>query len=148
MGLTTMFGKYDGTDAGNSQALCLTFENAANTATRYGFSPEEGMEQVRQAVEQGLCERRTLDAARDVFVFKRGTGTDGGVLSEFRNLTERFSVSGASTRRGRETRRAGCPRRSSVNISAPCGKRLKRELPRASHTARMKSPGTLPFFQT
>jgi hypothetical protein len=90
MGLAVMFGKYGGTDAGNSQALRRTFENAANTATPYGFAPEEGMEQVKQAAEQGLGERWALDAVRDMFAFERGTGADRGVLSEFRNRTERF----------------------------------------------------------
>jgi hypothetical protein len=93
MELTALFGKYGGTDAENSKTLRRMFEDSANTATRYGFSPEEGMEQVKQAAYQGLNERQALDAARDVFAFERGTGTDRGVLSEFRSLTKRFGVS-------------------------------------------------------
>jgi hypothetical protein len=93
MELTAMFGKYDGTDAENSNSIRRTFENAANTATRYGFSPEEGMEQVKQAAYQGLYEPQALEAARDVFAFERGTGADRGALSEFRNRTGRFGIS-------------------------------------------------------
>ena len=76
----------------NTRSIRRTFENAANTATEYGFSPEEGMEQVKQAAYQGLDEGQAFDAARDVFAFERGTGADRGVLSEFRNRTERFGV--------------------------------------------------------
>jgi hypothetical protein len=90
MGLTAMFGKYGGTDAENSNAIRRMFENAANTATGYGYSPEEGMEQIKQAAYQGLDERQALDASRDVFAFERGTGADRGALAEFRNRTERF----------------------------------------------------------
>jgi hypothetical protein len=94
MELTAMFGKYGGADTENSNAIRRTFENAANTATEYGYSPEEGMEQAKQAAYQGLDEKQSLDAARDVFAFERGTGADRGALSEFRNRTERFGVSG------------------------------------------------------
>jgi hypothetical protein len=93
MELTAMFGKYGGTDTENSNAIRRTFENAANTATEYGYSPEEGMEQVKQAAYQGLNEGQALEAARDVFAFERGTGADRGTLSEFRNRTERFGIS-------------------------------------------------------
>jgi hypothetical protein len=93
MELTAIFGKYGGTDTENSKAIRRTFENAANTATEYGYSPEEGMEQVKQAAYQGLNEGQALEAARDVFAFERGTGADRGTLSEFRNRTERFGIS-------------------------------------------------------
>jgi hypothetical protein len=90
MELTAMFGKYGGTDAENSNAIRRTFENAANTATEYGYSPEEGMEQIKQMAYQGLNEGQALDAARDVFAFERGTGADRGALAEYRTRTERF----------------------------------------------------------
>jgi hypothetical protein len=90
MELTALLGKYGGTDAENTKAIRRTFENAANTATGYGYSPEEGMEQVKQAAYQGLNEGQALKAARDVFAFERGTGADRGVLAEYRTRTERF----------------------------------------------------------
>jgi hypothetical protein len=92
MELTGLLGKYGGTAEENSRTIRHTWENAANTATEYGFSPEEGIEQVKQATQQGLGERQALDAARDVFAFERGTGADRGVLAEFRNRTERFGI--------------------------------------------------------
>ncbi|MDR2193466.1 MAG: hypothetical protein LBP19_03230 [Treponema sp.] len=92
MELTALLGKYGGSKEENTQSIRRTFENAANTATEYGFSPEEGVEQVKQAAAQGLNETRALDSARDVFAFERGTGADRGVLSEFRNRTERFGI--------------------------------------------------------
>jgi hypothetical protein len=92
MNLTATLGKYGGTREENTGSIRRTWENAANTATEYGFSPEEGVEQVKQAASQGLSERQALDAARDVFAFERGTGADRGVLSEFRNRTERFGI--------------------------------------------------------
>ncbi|MDR0685795.1 MAG: hypothetical protein LBF83_11810 [Spirochaetaceae bacterium] len=92
MELTGLLGKYGGTEEENTRSIRRTFENAANAATEYGFSPEEGMAQVKQAAYQGLNERQALDAARDVFNFERGTGADRGVLSEFRNRTGRFGV--------------------------------------------------------
>jgi hypothetical protein len=91
MGLTALLGKYGGTDAENTRVLRNTWEYAANTATGYGFSPEEGVEQVKQAAYQGLNEGQALDAARDVFAFERGTGADRGALAEFRSRTERFT---------------------------------------------------------
>ncbi|MDR1073933.1 MAG: hypothetical protein LBL45_09720, partial [Treponema sp.] len=94
MELTALLGKYGGSDAANTKALRRTFEIAANTATEYGYSPEEGMEQVKQAAYQGLNEGQALEAARDVFAFERGTGADRGALSEFRSRTERFGVPG------------------------------------------------------
>ncbi|MDR1219683.1 MAG: hypothetical protein LBK73_08760 [Treponema sp.] len=94
MELTALLGKYGGSDAANTKALRRTFEIAANTATEYGYSPEEGMEQVKQAAYQGLNEGQSLEAARDVFAFERGTGADRGALSEFRSRTERFGVPG------------------------------------------------------
>jgi hypothetical protein len=90
MELTALLGKYGGTDAENTKAIRRTFENAANTATGYGYSPEEGMEQVKQAAYQGLNEGQALKAARDVFAFERGTGADRGVLAEYRTRMERF----------------------------------------------------------
>jgi hypothetical protein len=92
MELTGLLGKYGGTKEGNTWNIRRTYENAANTATEYGFSPEEGMEQVKQAAYQGLNEGQALDAARDVFAFERGTGADRGVLSEFRYRTGRFGI--------------------------------------------------------
>jgi hypothetical protein len=92
MELTGLLGNYGGTAEENSRTMRHTWENAANTATEYGFSPEEGVEQVKQVAQQGLNERQALDAARDVFAFERGTGADRGVLAEFRNRTERFGI--------------------------------------------------------
>ena len=92
MRLTGMLGGYGGTPEENSLSIRRTFENAAKTAAGYGFSQEEGVEQVKQAAQQGLDERQALDAARDVFAFERRTGADRGVLAEFRNRTERFGI--------------------------------------------------------
>jgi hypothetical protein len=93
MELTGVLGKYGAfPPEENSRILRRTWENAANTATEYGYSPEEGVEQVKLAAGQGLDERQALDAARDVFAFERGTGADRGALSEFRNRTERFGI--------------------------------------------------------
>jgi hypothetical protein len=91
-GLLGKYGAYPPEE--NSRILRRAWENAANTATEYGYSPEEGVEQVKQAAGQGLNERQALRAARDVFAFERGTGADRGALSEFRNRTERFGIAG------------------------------------------------------
>jgi hypothetical protein len=42
MELTGLLGKYGGTAEKNSRTMRHIWENAANTATEYGFSPEEG----------------------------------------------------------------------------------------------------------
>jgi hypothetical protein len=90
MELTALLGKYGGTSAENTRVLRNTWENAVNTATEYGFSPEEGVEQVKQMAYQGLNEKQSLAGSRDVFAFERGTGADRGALAEFRSRTERF----------------------------------------------------------
>lgn len=148
MELTGLLGKYGGTEEENTRSVRRTFENAANTATEYGFLPEEGMAQVKQAAQQGLNERQALDAARDVFNFERGTGADRGVLAEFRNRTGRFGIADGLNTAWQGRQASGMAPASLTSFSGPCSGLLRTASARVLSGGRARSRAIFLSLQT
>jgi hypothetical protein len=75
------------------------FDIAAKAAEKYGYSAEEGMDTVRQAMYQGLDKNYAADQAKEIFQYERSTGADRGTLSSIANISARHGM-GDSLRAG------------------------------------------------
>jgi hypothetical protein len=81
--------------SGDPQKLREAFEIAADAAARFGYSAEEGMDAMRQAVQQGLGEERARVITEQVFQYERSTGADRGTLSSVANMATRYGAGDA-----------------------------------------------------
>ena len=79
----------------NSAGVRDAFRSGANAAEEFGFSAEDGMSAVAEAVRQGLDRTVATAVARQAFAFERSTGADGGTLASIANMSARFGAGDA-----------------------------------------------------
>jgi len=77
---------------GNPNMVRETFKEAADAAAKFGYSAEEGMEMIGQAVKQGLNGDRAREVTEKVFNYERSTGADRGTLSSVSNMAARYGL--------------------------------------------------------
>jgi hypothetical protein len=107
MNITALLGKYGGSADENTRAIRDSFAKAASAANEFGYSAEEGMEAIRQGALQGLGEGKSIEAAKDVFAFERGTGADRGALLELQTRAARFGDNDAVSNAWRGNQASG-----------------------------------------
>jgi len=93
MNLTALMGR----DAvmGDRNMVRETFNEAADAAAKFGYSAEEGMAALNQAVKQGLDGGRAREVSEKVFNYERSTGADRGTLSSVANMAARYGAGDA-----------------------------------------------------
>lgn len=89
--LGTLPGKYQE----NSDAISLAFNMAAKSASRFGFTIEEGMTAVEQLAKLGVTSYSAYGAASRVFQYERGTGADRSLLMQAEALGRRYNAGNA-----------------------------------------------------
>jgi hypothetical protein len=75
---------------GIPQEVRESFDMAASAAREFGYSAEEGMDAMKQAVRQGLGKEAIDAVTRQVFQFERGTGADRGTMLSLASMSERY----------------------------------------------------------
>lgn len=93
--LNAMLGRGGGTIEENTNKMREVFDVAANSAARFGYSAEEGMEMMKQAAEQGLGTADAASSAQSVFAYERGTGANRGTLAALDASMRRYGQSDA-----------------------------------------------------
>jgi len=76
---------------GIPQEVRESFDMAASAAREFGYSAEEGMDAMKQAVRQGLGKEAIDAVTRQVFQFERSTGADRGTMLSLASMSERYS---------------------------------------------------------
>jgi hypothetical protein len=72
-----------------------SFKTAADTAVRFGYSAEEGMEALKEAARQGLGGQEAADITSRVFDYERRTGADRGTLTGISTMSARYGAGDA-----------------------------------------------------
>jgi hypothetical protein len=80
---------------GDRNMVREAFKEAADAAAKFGYSAEEGMDAINQAVRQGLNGDRARDITEKVFHYERSTGADRGTLSSVANMAARYGAGDA-----------------------------------------------------
>jgi hypothetical protein len=77
---------------GNPNMIREAFKTAADAAANFGYSAEEGMDAMNQAIRQGLNGDRAREITEQVFKYERSTGADRGTLSSVANMAARYGM--------------------------------------------------------
>ena len=75
----------------NTDNINTAFEQASKSATKLGYSMEEGMEVVRQATQHGYTAGNIFNAEESILKWNSATGVDKGLLSDYKGRQYRFS---------------------------------------------------------
>jgi len=75
---------------GDPKQVREAFKIAADAASEFGFSAEEGMDAIKQATQQGLTGKDAIAAVKQVYQYERSTGADRGTLSSLANMSARY----------------------------------------------------------
>jgi len=75
---------------GNPNNVRETWGIAADSAARYGYSADEGIEAIKQAVQQGLSNEVATALTQEIFKYERNTGADRSTLTSISNLSARY----------------------------------------------------------
>jgi len=95
MRLAATLGALSGKYQENSDAISLAFNMAAKSASRFGFTIEEGMTAVEQLAKLGVTSYGAYGAASHVFQYERGTGADRSLLMQAEALGRRYNAGNA-----------------------------------------------------
>jgi hypothetical protein len=85
---------------GDPKQVREAFKIAADAASEFGFTAEEGMSAIKQATQQGLTGKEAIAAAKQVYQYERSTGADRGTLSSLANMSGRYSGVGDAIKAG------------------------------------------------
>lgn len=77
---------------GDRNMVRETFKESADASAKFGYSAEEGMEMIGQAVRQGLNGDKAREVTEQVFQYERSTGADRGTLSSVANMAARYGL--------------------------------------------------------
>jgi hypothetical protein len=80
---------------GDTNMVRESFRVAAETAEKFGYSAEEGMDALNQAVRQGMNGDKAKEVTEQVFDYQRSTGADRGTLSSVANMSARYNLGDA-----------------------------------------------------
>jgi len=80
---------------GDPKLIREAFKEAADAAAKFGYSAEEGMDAINQAVQQGLKGDKAREITEQVFQYERSTGADRGTLSSLANMSTRYGAGDA-----------------------------------------------------
>jgi hypothetical protein len=80
---------------GNPNRVREAFKTAADAAAAFGYSAEEGMDTMKQAIRQGMNGDRAREVTEQVFQYERGTGADRGTLTSLSTMTARYGAGDA-----------------------------------------------------
>lgn len=94
MELTAVLGNLTGNYKTNSEAFQKAFNLAGESATKFGYSLEEGMTVVEQLAKIGVSSigLTPYNAAQQVFRFERGTGADRESLMRAEGYAARYGA--------------------------------------------------------
>ncbi|MDR1232144.1 MAG: hypothetical protein LBK61_12195, partial [Spirochaetaceae bacterium] len=77
---------------GSANDVREAFKTAADSAARFGYSAEEGMDAMKQAAQQGLSGEDAAAVTEQVFDFERRTGADRGTLLGLSTMSARYGA--------------------------------------------------------
>jgi len=80
---------------GNPNMVRDAFKIAADAAAKFGYSAEEGMDAMNEAIRQGLNGDRAREITEKVFNYERSTGADRGTLASVSNMAARYGAGDA-----------------------------------------------------
>ena len=78
--------------SGDPKFIRKAFGIAADAAAEFGYSAEEGMEAMKQAIQQGRSIEEAREVTERVFRYERSTGADRGTLSSAANIEARYKT--------------------------------------------------------
>ena len=81
--------------SGDPKFIREAFKEAADAAARFGYSAEEGMDAMRQAVQQGRTPDEANKIMQEAFNFERSTGADRGTLMGISTMSARYGAGDA-----------------------------------------------------
>jgi hypothetical protein len=80
---------------GNPNGVREAFKTAADAAAAFGYSAEEGMDTMKQAIRQGMNGDRARELTEQVFQYERATGADRGTLASLSTMAARYGAGDA-----------------------------------------------------
>jgi hypothetical protein len=80
---------------GSANDVREAFKTAADSAAKFGYSAEEGMDALKQTAQQGLSGGDAVAVTERAFDFERRTGADRGTLLGISSMSARYGAGDA-----------------------------------------------------
>ncbi len=95
MKLAATLNMMDGTYTGNSKAFQLALDMAGSSATKFGYSMQDGIAVMTDMGKYGMTKDQAMGSASRIFEYERGTSADRGILSQAEGLSKRYKTGDA-----------------------------------------------------